>query len=88
YCVMPNQWHLVLWLYRNGDLSRFMSWLTLTRTLRRHAYRETLGTGSLSRPVHIVCRADRRSSIDGVSVCGAKRGTSGIGRTRRSLAME
>jgi putative transposase len=47
YCVMPNHWHLVLWPYREGDLSRFMSWLTLTHTQRWHAYRQTVGTGHL-----------------------------------------
>jgi len=47
YCVMPNHWHLVLWPYRDGDLSRFMSWLTLTHTQRWHAYRQTVGTGHL-----------------------------------------
>jgi putative transposase len=47
YCVMPNHWHLVLWPYRDGELSRFMSWLTLTHTQRWHAYRQTVGTGHL-----------------------------------------
>jgi len=47
YCVMPNHWHLVLWPYRDGDLSRFMSWLTLTHTQRWHACRQTVGTGHL-----------------------------------------
>jgi len=32
YCLMPNHWHLVLWPLRDGDLSRFMAWLTLTHT--------------------------------------------------------
>jgi len=47
YCVMPNHWHLVLWPHRDGDLSRFISWLTLTHTQRWHAYRQTVGTGHL-----------------------------------------
>ena len=47
YCVMPNHWHLVLWPHRDGELSRFMSWLTLTHTQRWHAYRQTVGTGHL-----------------------------------------
>jgi putative transposase len=47
YCVMPNHWHLVLWPYRDGDLSRFLGWLTLTHTQRWHAYRQTVGTGHL-----------------------------------------
>lgn len=47
YCVMPTHWHLVLWTYGDGDLSRFISWLTLTHTQRWHAYRQTVGTGHL-----------------------------------------
>ncbi len=47
YCVMPNHWHLVLWPRDDGDLSRFMQWLTLTHTQRWHAHRHTVGTGHL-----------------------------------------
>jgi putative transposase len=45
YCVMPNHWHLVLWPRQDGDLSRFMSWLTLTHTQRWHQHRHTVGEG-------------------------------------------
>ena len=45
YCVMPNHWHLVLWPLRDGDLSRFMAWLTLTHTQRWHAYHQSIGAG-------------------------------------------
>ena len=34
YCVMPNHWHLVVWPRRDGDLSAFVGWLTLTHTQR------------------------------------------------------
>ena len=27
YCLMPNHFHLALWPYHNGDLSRWMHWL-------------------------------------------------------------
>jgi len=47
YCIMPNHWHLVLRPRKNGDLSRFMTWLTLTHTQRWHAYRKTIGSGHL-----------------------------------------
>lgn len=47
YCVMPNHWHLVVWPRQDGDLSRFMSWLTLTHTQRWHTHRQTVGTGHL-----------------------------------------
>lgn len=45
YCLMPNHWHLVLWPRRDGDLSKFMGWLTLTHTQRWHAHRHTTGAG-------------------------------------------
>lgn len=45
YCVMPNHWHLVVWPRRDGDLSRFMNWLTLTHTQRWHQHRHTVGDG-------------------------------------------
>ena len=47
YCVMPNHWHLVLHPRADGDLSRFMGWLTLTHTQRWHAHRHTIGAGHL-----------------------------------------
>ena len=45
YCLMPNHWHLVLWPRRDGDLSRFLAWVTLTHTQRWHAHRKTTGQG-------------------------------------------
>ncbi len=45
YCVMPNHWHLVVWPRKDGDLSRFTGWLTLTHTQRWHAYRDSIGSG-------------------------------------------
>jgi len=45
YCVMPNHWHLVVWPRGNGDLSRFMNWLTLTHTQRWHRHRNSVGNG-------------------------------------------
>lgn len=47
YCLMPNHWHLVLWPSRDGDLSRFMAWVTLTHTQRWHAHRQSAGVGHL-----------------------------------------
>ena len=45
YCVMPNHWHLVLWPRHDGDLSKFVGWLTLTHTQRWHAHRHSVGCG-------------------------------------------
>ena len=47
YCVMPTHWHLVLWPREDGELSRFMAWVTLTHTQRWHAHRHTTGSGHL-----------------------------------------
>jgi putative transposase len=44
---MPNHFHLVLWPRRDGDLSRFMQWLTMTHTQRWHAHRRDAGHGHL-----------------------------------------
>jgi putative transposase len=45
YCLMPNHWHLIVWPQADGDLSRFVGWLTLTHTQRWHAHRGTTGLG-------------------------------------------
>ncbi len=45
YCVMPNHWHLVVWPREDGQLSRFVGWLTLTHTQRWHAHRHSTGSG-------------------------------------------
>jgi putative transposase len=45
YCVMPNHWHLVVWPRLDGELSRFVGWLTLTHTQRWRAHRGTTGAG-------------------------------------------
>src|SRR5205814_6203726 len=47
YCLMPNHFHLVLWPSRDGQLSRFMQWLTMTHTQRWHAHRRSAGRGHL-----------------------------------------
>jgi putative transposase len=47
FCVMPNHWHFVLWPEKDGDLTAFMSWLTLTHTMRWHAHYQTSGSGHL-----------------------------------------
>jgi putative transposase len=45
YCLMPNHWHLTLFPKEDGDLSKFMGWLTLTHTQRFHAAHASAGTG-------------------------------------------
>jgi putative transposase len=38
YCLMPNHFHLVLWPYEDGDLSRFMQWLLTSHVRRYHRH--------------------------------------------------
>lgn len=45
YCLMPNHWHLVVWPREDGQLSKFVGWLTLTHTQRWHAHRHSVGGG-------------------------------------------
>lgn len=47
YCIMPNHFHLVLHPRNDGDLQRFMQWITLTHTQRWHAQHKSIGTGHL-----------------------------------------
>ncbi len=47
YCLMPNHFHLVLYPRSDGDMSKFMQWLTLTHTQRWHQINNTKGTGHL-----------------------------------------
>src|SRR6516162_5083593 len=75
YCLMPNHWHLVLWPRRDGDLSNYLRWLTVTHTQRYHAHYHTSGSGPLyqgrfkSFPVQagdhfrVVCRYVERNGL-------------------------
>lgn len=47
YCIMPNHWHLVLYPQNDGDLSKFMGWLTSTHSQRWHFAHQTVGVGHL-----------------------------------------
>jgi putative transposase len=43
YCLMPNHFHLVLWPFEDGDLSRFMQWLMTSHVRRYHRQAGTSG---------------------------------------------
>ena len=47
YCLMPNHWHLVCWPRRDGELTDFAHYLTLTHTQRWHAHYHNVGSGHL-----------------------------------------
>ncbi|MDH3374183.1 MAG: transposase [Gammaproteobacteria bacterium] len=43
YCLMPNHFHLVLWPYGDGDMSRWMHWLLTSHVRRYHRLHGTSG---------------------------------------------
>jgi putative transposase len=45
HCLMPNNWHLVLYPRADGNLSKFLRRITLTHTQRYHARTWTAGYG-------------------------------------------
>ena len=47
YCIMPNHWHLILYPKQDGDLQKFMGWLSMTHTQRWHSQHKTIGSGHL-----------------------------------------
>jgi putative transposase len=44
-CLMRNHWHMVLWPKDDGDLSRYVGWLSLTHACRWQRVHGTRGTG-------------------------------------------
>lgn len=60
YCIMPNHWHLILYPKQDGDLARFMGWLSNTHTRRWHANKGTIGQGHLyqGRYKSFICQKD------------------------------
>jgi putative transposase len=47
YCLMPTHWHLVLSPQKDGELSKFMHWITTTHAHRWRHYRNLVGLGPL-----------------------------------------
>jgi putative transposase len=47
YCIMPNHWHLLLSPNADGELSRFMHWLTTTHARRWQTSRGLDGQGAV-----------------------------------------
>lgn len=43
YCLMPNHFHLALQPYEDGDLSRWMQWLTTAHVRRYHQHDQGSG---------------------------------------------
>lgn len=47
FCLMPNHFHFVLWPERDGLVSSFMQWLTMTHARRWRGFRQNRGRGHL-----------------------------------------
>ncbi|MBI1901344.1 MAG: transposase [Planctomycetia bacterium] len=43
FCLMPNHFHLALWPLADGDLSRFMQWLSTAHVRRYHRHYQSSG---------------------------------------------
>lgn len=43
FCLMPNHFHLVLWPELDGDLSKWMQWLTTSHVRRYHRHYDSSG---------------------------------------------
>ena len=88
YCLMPNHWHLVVWPRKDGELSRFVGWLTLTHTQRWHAHRQFDRVGPrVPGPLQVVPRRDGRAFLHGRAVCGAECRAGEAGAAGRGVAM-
>ncbi len=49
YCLMGNHWHFVVWPSREGQMSRFLRWMTLTHAMRWRVSHRSVGHGHLYR---------------------------------------
>ena len=47
FCLMPNHWHLVLWPFGDGDLSRYIGWVSNTHVKRYREHYRDRGAGHL-----------------------------------------
>lgn len=75
YQLMPNHWHFVLQPTKDGGMSDFLRWVSLTHTMRYHAHYHTAGEGHVyqgrfkSFPVEdddhffVVCRYVERNAL-------------------------
>jgi len=43
YCLLPDHFHMVLWPRKDGDLSRWMQWLSTSHVRRYHGQHQTSG---------------------------------------------
>jgi len=60
YSIMPNHWHLVLYPKGEGDLQKFIGWVSMTHTQRWHVVKRTTGQGHIyqGRYKSFICQDD------------------------------
>ena len=75
FTLMPNHWHLVLRPAKDGQMGRFLRWVSATHTLRHHGHYQRHGYGHLyqsrfkSFPIqddshfYVVCRYVERNPL-------------------------
>jgi putative transposase len=76
YCLMVNHWHLLLWPHEDGDVSRFLHWLSGTHANHYRRQTNTVSQGAvyqsrfhavgLTDSLHflIVCRYIERNPVE------------------------
>ena len=47
YCDMPTHWHFLLWPAEDGQLAKFVQWLTSTHATRWNAAHKRVGHGAV-----------------------------------------
>jgi len=47
YCLMPTHFHLLLWPENDGDVSRFIKWVTATHAKRWNVIHGSVGAGAV-----------------------------------------
>jgi putative transposase len=84
YCLMVNHWHLLLWPEHDGDVSRFLHWLTGTHASRYRRQTKTVCQGAVYQsrfravgvqdPLHYlrVCRYIERNPVEAKLVTRAE----------------
>ena len=72
FCLMPNHFHFVLWPRHDGDLSRWMQWLTTSHVRRYH--RHYASSGMSGKVDSSRFRFSLRSIVDGHALRGTQSG--------------
>ncbi|HUG66854.1 MAG TPA: transposase [Pirellulaceae bacterium] len=92
YCLLNNHFHLLLWSYNDGDLSRWMQWLTTSHVRRYHRhYGGSVGARIIATPSRTTSEEATRSfwsacDLSPLWPLARFRRAFGIGATRREAA--